>query len=681
MVAPIHLDVHNGQFLGDVLAMTPISRDLASIFRCTGCMTEATLPEQALAHKLTCPNCGRKTLAHKFRTRANTRHQLVWYGNPYLDQFERDAEIYLRLGTSLGCNASSSSGEHITHAFHRAIEEKTGFILPRGEPIPIIQLAEYEKKLPPIIDGRYWVICIGQRPPFTSKFWPAERWQTVVNSLPEITFVQVGFDDGKEDSLHKHPILEGHNVINLVGKTQDDRSGIRDLFRLVYHADGGCSLVSSLMHILAGFKKPAVVVAGAREPTRFELYPWQRYLYNQGTMKCAGICSDDKHREHSGIRSCWKESRGACPNLESGHPKCIMMIEPEDVTKAVRSYYIGGTLEPVERPAKISTRPPDPIFRLICNARAWGGGERSSVWLANRMLEEGYEVRLVPTGDINGNFMKNLAPHVKLEDNANWHEDPCKIAMVYSNDMVYGFADRFAKLSELKAEKTIMVLNYRIGMAGMLDWTRNCDQYIFLCSELERQFRERVSVFNGVILPPPVDLKPFLREEIESLDRTLHIVRVGSQTAQKMPENIRELVEKVKEVHPAASFTFMGGHDSLKGLPYVTCYKEFTEPVIDIMSRGNAFWYVLKPNYLDNGPRVIMEAMALGIPVVAGRFGGAGNRVTEDTGWLRDSFQEQIQVFAEIDGKALVKKGAAARERAKKEFDPNRWIETICAGL
>jgi hypothetical protein len=671
----------------------------------------------------------------------------IFDANPYIDDFEGEPDMILRLGTNLGCKGSNSSGEHMTQAYRKTVIAKTGFQFPQGLLKPDLHLSEHEKNMPRLVDGRYWVICIGKRPPFTSKFWPPDRWQAVVSSLPEITFVQIGHSD------HEHPELKGPNVINMIGKTQDPEKGIRDLFRLVYFSDGCCSLVSSLMHIAAGFDKPCVIPAGAREPVRFEQYAFHRYIHIQGAMRCEGVTPgsaiddiqvtdiqpikagvlpvpmkdalmsrakplgenykivalpdrgdawsiesnehnfyigshegsvkvyEEKHRAHGGNISCWKASADACPNLERGFPKCQLMISAADVANAIQSYYVGGRLKPIEERASINIGD-QPVCKIVCNAHAWGGGERSSAWLANRMLLEGYEVQLITTGNVNDNYRKELSPYVKINDPAHPLTEECDLMLVYTNDMTGKFQNdpKIAMLERVQAKRKVMVLNYRLQAAGKLEWTKTWDKYIFLCSEMESEFQRRVPGCNTVILPPPVDLQPFLRANFGSLNRTLHIVRVGSQSSQKFPPNIREIVGGIKAAHPSASFTFMGGHASLNGLDYVDQYDEYSKPVLEILRKGTVFWYILPEGYLDNGPRVIMEAMAAGLPVVADNRGGAADRITDETGWLCDSVEDHIEVFRNIDGRTLNIKGQAAKKRAQAEFDPDRWVTEIVDG-
>lgn len=681
-VEQIDLEAYNAQFLGDLLTGTPFARDMAAVRRCVDCGLEVIMPSKAALVNMRCPDCERISLKRKFRVRFNNGGKphfgQVWYGNPYLEGFSGDPHITLRIGTQIACNRSHSTGCHITEAFRMSIMSKTGFEFPMGELVPDLHLTEDERQLPPIIEGRYWVVATGKRLPFTSKFYPPERWQAVISELSDITFVQVGYDDGKKNSEHYHPKIYGDNVIDMVGQTQDERSGIRDLFRLVYNSDGCLSLVSSLMHIAAGFRKPCVIPAGAREPARFETYPFHRYIHNQGSMKCEGEDLDGNQRDEQGIRSCWKASARACPNLMQGYPMCMMMIEPFQIANAVKSYYIGGTLdEPTERAVIRVKR--KPIFKMVCNAHSLGGGERSAIWLANRMLLEGYDVHLIPARGVNRDFARTLSPHVKCDSPEHPLTQACDIMMLYTNDMTFQLEDRYKLLENVNAKKKIMVLNYRLGQAGSLEWTKTWDQYIFLCSDLQTDFKKLAPDCDSVILPPPVDLQPFLDMDLGSLDKTLHVVRVSSQGHSKYPNNIREIVERIKRAHPAVRFTMMGGHKSLEDLDYVDCIKEYTRPVMDVLRRGNVFWYILPPDYLDNGPRVIMEAEAAGLPVIADNRGGAKDRITPETGWLCDTVEDHIAVFSELDGKILEQKGKAAKQRART-FDPEKWIEAILDG-
>jgi glycosyltransferase involved in cell wall biosynthesis len=115
----------------------------------------------------------------------------------------------------------------------------------------------------------------------------------------------------------------------------------------------------------------------------------------------------------------------------------------------------------------------------------------------------------------------------------------------------------------------------------------------------------------------------------------------------------------------------LGGRDK------VNLLKENEASVVDVLKRGNLFWYMLPEGYLDNGPRVIMEAMAVGLPILADNRGGAKDRVTEECGWLCNSPEDHIEIIKNIQGKELTGKGQAAKERARSEFNPMKWIDAI----
>jgi hypothetical protein len=65
---------------------------------------------------------------------------------------------------------------------------------------------------------------------------------------------------------------------------------------------------------------------------------------------------------------------------------------------------------------------------------------------------------------------------------------------------------------------------------------------------------------------------------------------------------------------------------------------------------------------------------------VADNRGGAKDRVTDETGWLCDSVDEHIEVFRNMEGRTLNVKGAMAKQRARTEFDPDRWVAEIIDG-
>lgn len=668
MIEPICVELQNHNLLGDVTCMTCVPRDMAAVRRCTSCGLEIIWKGKGHERVMKCPKCGKESLCKKYKVRIRTSFPHLWDNNPYLDDFE-SADMVLKIGPGYGCQHSNHIGMHMTEAYRLSILEKSGggITFPQGELIPDLHLSKYEEERPPLVEGRYWLICTSASPKYSSKVWPYDRWQEVVDKLPHITFVQIGH------SSDFHPRLKGDNVIDFIGRTEDSDTGIRDLLNLFWWCDGSAGLVSMHAHIAAAFKKPAVVVAGAREPVRFEQYAFHQYLHNQGAMRCIGKSADGGTRSSASIYSCWRASIDACPNKEGDFAKCLSLISVDDVVDAIEIYYKGGILESVEERASVRSGK-NPVFKMICNAHSYGGGERSAVWLMNAMLKQGYDVKCVPSRGMNVEFKDALSPYVEITKKLT---EPCDVFMMYSNDMVYKLQDDFRIVANVQADKKIMVLNYRLGDVGKVDWTAGWDKYIFLCSDLRDGLLKRMPGCDTVVLPPPVDLSTFLEIDLGSLNKTPHFVRVSSQGDTKYPQEIEQYVRAIRDDNPNVRFSFMPPPSFLSKMDRVSHIPYNDMPVPDVLRKGTVFWYMLPPNYLDNGPRVIMEAMAVGLPVIADNRGGAKDRVTEETGWLCNSPEEHLEIISNLNGKELTYKGNAAKERARTEFDPERWIEEI----
>ena len=307
----------NRQALGDILMMTVGIRDLKKAF-----------PDWPI--------------------NVSTTAMHIWDNNSNLDKsLNTDNAELVEIGPGFLTNASNRDDRHFANAFRISIEEKLGISIPQGLIKPDIWMTEEETKTP-IIEPPYWIIVAGEKGDWTAKTYPFRRWQEIVKALPNMTFVQIG---AKE---HKHPALTGKNVINYIGKTQDRQSGIRDLFKLFYFAEGSMGLVSFQMHLAAAFGMPCVVIAGAREPARFTRYPNHQYLCTDGCLPCAST------------NSCWHcNLEKTCPLIvkdEDGKsiPKCVDIIKTEDVLRAFNQFYEGGRLSFTE-PRKPTL--PNPIVK------------------------------------------------------------------------------------------------------------------------------------------------------------------------------------------------------------------------------------------------------------------------------------------------------------------------------
>ena len=198
----------------------------------------------------------------------------------------------------------------------------------------------------------FWIITAGGKNDFTIKWWDQQRYQQVVDHFKgKILFVQVG---AKE---HNHPPLKG--VLDLRGKTD-----LRQVVRLVYHAQGVLCPVTFFMHLAAAVpvkqgmpkSRPCVVVAGGREPSQWEAYPQHQFIHTNGALLCCdeGGCwkartiplgdGDEKDRPEN-LCVDVVEKKGIIPKgSERFLPKCMDMITAHQVIDRIDLYFQGGAI-------------------------------------------------------------------------------------------------------------------------------------------------------------------------------------------------------------------------------------------------------------------------------------------------------------------------------------------------
>ena len=289
----------------------------------------------------------------KYKTDVRTPCSEIFNNNPYITKLDYDNDQYESINnrfSQLPVNApleqhlasigdillidmhyplihtSGTCGWHFSYGHRDWLEQILNVKIPQTAITPEIYLSQDEVNwISPVLaetgwDKPYWVINAGSKNDYTLKQYPF--YQQVVDLLKDkVKFVQIGI------TAHSHSPLT--DVISMIGKTKDTRK----LLRVIKHAQGVVSCVSFPMHIAAAFKKPCVVVAGAREGTRWELYPNQQFLYVNGCLPCA---------DYDG---CWKSKNEECTNRVNGVAKCMTLIRPEDVVRSVNRYYEGGMLK------------------------------------------------------------------------------------------------------------------------------------------------------------------------------------------------------------------------------------------------------------------------------------------------------------------------------------------------
>lgn len=332
---------------GDVVAMTALVRDLVTSF------------------------------PGKFEVDVDTSAMDLWRNNPYLTPLRekqkrvvsRDVE-YIKCQYGRGIRDQNYEPVHFLAYWHRDFERQTKIKVPVTAPYPDLHLSEEERTVP-IVEGRYWVVLSGGKSDFTAKVWEVRRMQQVVERLGEMGLgvVQIG----SNDTGHWHPPLQGENVINLVAQTN-----LRDMMRLIHHADGVICGITCAMHMAAALHRPCVVLGGGREAWWWEAYVRQnkglvcpeklkvphQFLHTIGLLDCC---------KHHG---CWKNKvvplrndKSLCyhPVVKPGQPVplCMDMITVEHVMEAVMKYYTDQTLPPVSADKQQQPQAPPPQAQVV----------------------------------------------------------------------------------------------------------------------------------------------------------------------------------------------------------------------------------------------------------------------------------------------------------------------------
>jgi hypothetical protein len=294
----------------------------------------------------------------RFATDVRTPFPELWENNPHLTPLragEPEVET-LVCGVRL-IDHSHRLPCHYLYAFldFLSVQLKVGL-----EPTEFrgdIHLSEAERNcLPPIreltgVDAPYWLVSAGGKYDYTIKWWSVARYQEVLDSFRgRIQFVQVG-----RVGDH-HPPLNG--VVDLRGRTS-----LRQLIRLVHHAQGVLCGVTALMHLAAAVPRPAgrqglrpaVILAGGREPAHWVAYPGHQVLHTIGALSCCAT------------GGCWRARTVAlgdgdpldapkllCVDVVKDLPHCMHLVTGADVSRKIETFIAGGSapvLSPTEAQA------------------------------------------------------------------------------------------------------------------------------------------------------------------------------------------------------------------------------------------------------------------------------------------------------------------------------------------
>jgi ADP-heptose:LPS heptosyltransferase len=286
---------------------------------------------------------------NQFVTDIRTPCPHLWEHNPFITSLrDDDPEVEVIDCEYPLIHRSNQTPRHMLEGFVDFLNQRLKLNIIVTQFKGDIHIAEQEKnwfsQVREIIGEEvpFWIMVAGGKYDYTIKWWEHRRFQQVVDYFRgKILFVQVG------QAGHFHLPLKG--VIDLRGKTD-----LRQLVRLVWHAQGVVCPVTLLMHLAAAIEvksgkprnRPCVVVAGGREPPHWEVYPHHQFIHTMGALFC---CDNG---------GCWKsrtvplgdgDSKDApdnlCVDVVGKLPRCMDMITPEEVIRRIGIYFEGGSCQ------------------------------------------------------------------------------------------------------------------------------------------------------------------------------------------------------------------------------------------------------------------------------------------------------------------------------------------------
>lgn len=629
-----------------------------------------------------------------------------------------------------------------------------------------LHLSKEEKQTNTIKDEygveKYWLVAPGGKTDCTCKIWDWRQFQKVVDHFEgRIKFATIGMTKDKGGGKTSHIVDKLENVIDLTNKT-----GLRDLIRIVYHAEGGVTGVSMLAHLMAAIpqpdtrsRKPCVQIVGGREPTSYTWYCNHQVLHTNGALQCcdAGGCWQSR------VVPLEKESKGEnkrlCHNtvVSDGRTiaRCMDMITPDDVIRAIEHYYDGGFYEylkpkkslgrnvgtnhthsnmrgdlllfnPERNEEGESTQPEprisptgqktspkiihDKEINFLASLQSKGGGEQSAVKIVELLGADGWKVNFYPWDTVHRNFTGDFYSQCTFKNgmlNAMSMGIPL---FFYANDQIWDFCKEGREIVD-KSSAVIVGINWANGALPKATWMADKLKAVVFqnrekMGEWDRdavgfENTERICLYGAISLDMYLDVPMRKRESGEPLvvlkhgmpDFRKYVTEESANNGQKIhiwqknihkEKDTRFYKRLLDDTKFDIKFRFMEAHPELvkhyQGDDRFDFLKFDEIPVTEFLASGHVYLHRVSNLWRDNYPRTVAEAMASGLPVLSEPRDGTLDRIQPgDTGLHLIDYDGFLYALKMLHRKEDFRyaMGVYAKQWAKDNLDPQRWVEEI----
>lgn len=249
----------------------------------------------------------------------------IFKNNPYITKLkkEENTHCYRKIKHS-DVIFNRNNWKHYSEIFNLIVSETLGITIQQNSIYPELYLDEKEKSENILkklnVKKPFWILNSSFKIDMPLKSWIPYKWKELSYELLKrgLNIYQCGTNT---DIFEELP-----NIQSLIGKTEN----IRDFISLCYHSSGIVTHTSFLVHIAAVFRKPCIVINGAREYPTYSCYPTQQVIHTNN-VHC-----------HLSIDGCFKKQRNECINMVGSppYPLCMSMISINEVILNVMKYAI-----------------------------------------------------------------------------------------------------------------------------------------------------------------------------------------------------------------------------------------------------------------------------------------------------------------------------------------------------
>jgi glycosyltransferase involved in cell wall biosynthesis len=227
-----------------------------------------------------------------------------------------------------------------------------------------------------------------------------------------------------------------------------------------------------------------------------------------------------------------------------------------------------------------------------------------------------------------------------------------------------------------RANRAIVVYNiYRKRLEAIFDALSALNvpvEIVYASTVMARLYRE-LGGGLGIVQPSPIDLQRFHPAPERKNAAPFCVGRMSRDDARKHHLPDADLYKEL--VRAGAMVRIMGGtpllEDALRGTDGIELLPPLAHPADDFLRTLDCFYYRTSSTYVEASARVVMEAMAVALPVVAHRSGGYADWITDgQTGFLFDDQEEAKDLILRLKDSPKVREtvGQAARDAMLKTY-------------